>query len=377
MHIQDGVLSPVVCAATGAISLAAVSYSVHRLKQSVGDRTIPLTGMMAALVFAGQMVNFPIGTPVSGHLLGGVLAATVVGPWAGCVALTLVLFVQWAMFSDGGLFALGANVLHMAVIGSWGGHAVRLCVQRFVGDSRKGLVIGSVVAAWASVMAAASLACLEIRLSWPSSEIDFSRFFTLMVSFHSLIGLGEALITGFAISFVLNQRPELLQDAFGADRSALGACLPTPPLATDRRSPELDLDRISVRPAVGTTAGSGDPRRARAKPAASALPLTRTLVAGLVIALAIAAFLSPFASSFDDGLEAVLGKLGIENFNLTNRVPGLLEDYDKVPVPVAAWQSIAVSLAGIGGTLAVFALAWLLGKGLPAAPQQLSEAAGE
>lgn len=106
MHIQDGVLSPVVCAATGAISLGAVSYSIHRLKQSVGDRTIPLTGMMAALVFAGQMINFPIGAPVSGHLLGGVLAATVVGPWAGCVAMTLVLFVQWALFSDGGLFAL-------------------------------------------------------------------------------------------------------------------------------------------------------------------------------------------------------------------------------------------------------------------------------
>lgn len=327
MHIQDGVLSPLVCAATGAIALGAVGYSVHRLKQSVGDKTIPLTGMMAALVFAGQMVNFPIGAPVSGHLLGGVLAATVVGPWAGCVAMTLVLFVQWAMFSDGGLFALGANVLHMAVIGSWGGHAVRMFVQRLVGDTAKGIVVGSVVAAWASVMAAAALFCFEFRLSWPPSEIDFSKVFTLMVSFHSLIGLGEALITGVAISFVLNQRPELI-------------CRTDNPLPV-------------------TTAG-----------------ITRTLVAGLVIALAIAAFLSPFASPFDDGLEAALSKLGIENFNLTGSVPGLLEDYDKVPVPIAAWQSIAVSFAGIGGTLAVFTLAWLLGKALPAAPPpQLSEAA--
>ncbi len=367
MHIQDGVLSPVVCAATGAISLGAVGYSVHRLKQSVGDRTIPLTGMMAALVFAGQMVNFPIGAPVSGHLLGGVLAATVVGPWAGCVAMTLVLFVQWALFSDGGLFSLGANVLHMAVIGSWGGHAVRLFVQRFFGDSRKGIVIGSVVAAWVTVMAAAALFCFEFRLSWSSSEkIDLSNLFTLMVSFHSLIGLGEALITGVAISFVLNQRPELLE-------AALGAGLPTPPLATDRRSPESSVDGALGRPAVGSAAGSGDPRRAQGIAAAT----TRTLVAGLVIALAIAAFLSPFASPFDDGLEAVLSKLGIENFNLTGSVPGLLEDYDKVPVPIAAWQSIAVSFAGIGGTLAVFALAWLLGKALPAVSPPLSEAAGE
>ena len=338
MHIQDGVLSPVVCAATGAISLGAVSYSVHRLKQSVGDKTIPLTGMMAARVFAGQMINFPIGAPVSGHLLGGVLAAMVVGPWAGCVAMTLVLFVQWALFSDGGLFALGANVLHMAVIGAWGGHAVRLLVQRLVGDSHRGIVIGSVVAAWTSVMAAAALFCFEFRLSWPPNEIDFSKVFALMVSFHSLIGLGEALITGVAISFVLNQRPELI--------CRMGT--PARPIEETGRS---------------------------AHPTAAAV--TRTLIAGLVIALAIAAFLSPFASPFDDGLEAVLNKLGIENFNLTNRVSGLLEDYDKVPVPVAAWQSIAVSVAGIGGTLAVFSLAWLLGKALPAAPQQLSEATGE
>jgi cobalt/nickel transport system permease protein len=341
MHIPDGVLSPTVCAATGAISLGAVGYSLHRLKQSVADRTIPLTGMMAALVFAGQMVNFPIGAPVSGHLLGGVLAATVVGPWAGCVALTLVLFVQWALFSDGGLFALGANVLHMAVIGSWGGHAVRMLVQRFVGDSRKGIVVGSVVAAWISVMAAATLLCLEFRLSWPPSEIEFSTFFTLMVSFHSLIGLGEALITGVAISFVLHQRPELI--------CRMGTLV----------RPEFSAD-------------------ARTGKSAHPTSLTRTLVAGLVIALAIAAFFSPFASSFDDGLEAALEKLGMEDFHLTGSVRGVFEDYDKVPVPVAAWQSIAVSIAGIGGTLAVVALAWLLGRALPAAsPNLSSEAAGE
>ena len=330
MHIPDGVLSPVVCAATGAVALGAVSYSVRRLKPSVGDRTIPLTGMMAALVFAGQMVNFPIGAPVSGHLLGGVLAAAVVGPWAGCVAMTLVLFVQWAMFSDGGLFSLGANVLHMAVIGTWGGHAVRLFVQRFVGDSRQGIVIGSVIAAWVSVMAAAALFCLEFRLSWSQSEIDFSKLFTLMVSFHSLIGLGEALITGVAISFVLNQRPELICQMELRDTPAL--CI--------------------------------------------ASSLTRTLTAGLVIALAVAAFLSPFASSYDDGLETVLAKLNIGR-NLTGSVPGIFADYETVPVPVAAWQTIAVSIAGIGGTLAVFVLAWLLGKALPVTPSMSSEAAGE
>lgn len=337
MHIQDGVLNPAVCVVTGGLSLGAVGYSLHQLKRQMGDRTIPLTGMVAALVFAGQMINFPIGAPVSGHLLGGVLAATIVGPWAGCVAMTLVLFVQWALFSDGGLFALGANVLHMAVIGAWGGHAVRLSIQRLVGGGRKGLVIGSVVAAWTSVMAAAALFCLEFRLSWPADEIDFAKAFTLMVSFHSLIGIGEALITGAAIGFVLTQRPDLL------------------PVVEDAPS-----------------ASSNPP-----KPSLSAVT-TSTLVAGLVIALAIAAFLSPFASSWDDGLEAALGRLNIAEFNLTGSVPGVFEDYDKVPVPVAAWEMVAVSFAGIGGTLAVFVLAWLLGKALPAAtPQLSSEATGE
>ena len=104
--------------------------------------------------------------------------------------------------------------------------------------------------------------------------------------------------------------------------------------------------------------------------------LTRTLTAGLVIALAIAAFLSPFASSYDDGLETVLAKLNIER-NLTGSVPGIFADYETVPVPVAAWQTIAVSIAGIGGTLAVFVLAWLLGKALPVTPSMSSEAAGE
>lgn len=341
MHIQDGVLSPSVCLATGALSLTAVAYSLRQLKQSVGDRTIPLTGMMAALVFAGQMVNFPIGAPVSGHLLGGVLAATVVGPWAGCIAMTLVLFVQWALFSDGGLFAFGANVLHMAVIGAWGGHAVRMLVQRLVGDNRQGIVIGSVVAAWCSVMAAAALFCLEFRLSWPAGEIDFAKVFAWMVSFHSLIGVGEALITGVAISFVLNQRPELIW--------RMGT-----------------LARLSPNEQCEETGKSARPT------------IVRTLAAGLIIALAIAAFLSPFASSWDDGLEAVLSKLNIQEFNLTGSVSGLFEDYDKVPVPIAGWQTIAVSIAGIGGTLAVFGLALLLGKALPNAAATLSsEATGE
>ncbi len=319
MHIADGVLSPQVCAVTGAISLVAVGYSLHKLRDSLVDKTVPLTGMMSALIFAGQMVNFPIiGAPVSGHLIGGVLAAVVLGPWAGCIAITLVLMVQCALFADGGLTALGANVLHMAVIGSMGGYAVYAAIRRVAGGGVKGTVVGVVIASWLSVMAAAALFCLEFQLSWigTSGNVDFAKLFpfifTLMVTFHSLIGVGEALITGCAVSFVLSQRPDLIY------------------------SPEAP---------AGLAGGMG-----------------RVLAAGLVAALAVSAFLAPFASKFDDGLEAVAERAGFAKLESSKTL--VFKDYDKVPVPSDGWQGLSVSLAGIGGSLAVFVIALGLGRAL-------------
>ena len=132
-----------------------------------------MTGMMAAMIFAGQMVNFQlVVVPVSGHLIGGVLAGLILGPWAGCLALTMVLVVQRFLFSDGGLFSLGANILHMAVIGSIGGYAVASVVRRFFRNPRVGTIVGAVIASWVTVVAASALFCLEFRLS--HSPRDFS-----------------------------------------------------------------------------------------------------------------------------------------------------------------------------------------------------------
>lgn len=313
MHIADGILSPEVCLATGAISVGAVGYSLRRLQSSLADKTVPLTGMMASLVFAGQMVNFPLpGAPVSGHLLGGVLAAAVLGPWAGCLAITLVLVVQCALFADGGLTALGANVLHMAVVGSMGGFAVMAVIRRLLGNTKSGTIAAAVVASWLSVMAAAALFCLEFRLSWPSPEppLDFATIFTLMVSYHSLIGIGEALITGAAVGFILAQRPDLISA-----------------------------------PAEGAGVARG---------------LGRVVAAGLVCALAVGAFLSPLASEFPDGLEAVA-----ERTQFAERAwsrPLLFEDYGAIPLPVKGWETLSVSLAGVGGSATVFFIALLLGR---------------
>ena len=328
MHIQDGTLSTPVCIVAGAVSVGAVGYCLRRMSEteSIADRTVPLTGMMASLVFAGQMINFPIGLPVSGHLMGGVLAATILGPWAGCMAISLVLFSQWALFSDGGLVALGANVLHMAVIGSIGGYAVLSTIRKLLGGGFKGTVAGAVVAAWLSVLAAAAVFCAELRLSWHSTDLQFGSVFAMMVTLHALIGIGEALITGFVVSVIFQQRPDLI---YGDSPEA--AC-------TGR----------------ATEAG-------------------RFLGAGLVAALAVAAFASPFASSMPDGLEAVAEKFSLPASE--EGISGVFRDYDQVPISTSNWEGLSVSVAGIGGTVAVFAMALLLGV-LPAHHQTALAQAG-
>jgi cobalt/nickel transport system permease protein len=325
MHIQDGYLSTSVCLATGAISLAAVGYSLHRMKDSLGERTVPLTGMIGSLIFAGQMVNFPIGLPVSGHLMGGVLAAAILGPWAGCVAVTLVLVAQWALFSDGGLLTLGANVLHMAVLGSIGGYAVMTTVRKLLGGGFRGTVAGSVVAAWLAVLAVSAVFCLEFRLSYAVSDFDFGNIFTLMVTLHAMIGVGEAIITGFIVSVIYQQRSDLIDAA------------------------------QSTNSTVAHSAG-------------------RFVATGLVCALAVAAFAAPFASELPDGLDSVAERFRIAASE--ESTAGLFANYDQIPID--GWQSLSVSVAGIGGSLAVFAAAVLIGRAIPVnAPTIATEAAGE
>ncbi len=326
MHIPDGVLSPEVCAGTGVLAAGAVAYSLHRLRQSPSDRTVPLTGMMASVIFAGQMVNFPIslfGIPaVSGHLMGGVLAAAVLGPWAGCLAIFLVLLVQGVLFADGGLLSLGANTLNMAVIGAWGGYGVLSFVRnRFANDAR-GVIVGVIAASWLSVLAAAALFCGEVWLSWNVPGFDFGSLFTLMVTVHSAIGVGEALITGSIVSFLLLHRRELISRM--------------QPLETGRRE------------------------------------LAPVMVTGFVLALVICAFLAPLASGYPDGLETVAAKTSLDA-RIGEPTVLLLSDY-AIPLPFAnwdrvpAWRMISVSLAGILGAAAVVVMGFLMGRALPVSP---------
>ena len=308
MHIRDGILAPEVCLVAGAISLGAIASSLRRLRLDLEDRAVPVTGMMAALVFAGQMVNFPLlGLPVSGHLLGGVLAAVMLGPWAGCLAIAMVLIVQAVLFSDGGLLSLGANVLNMGVVGAWGGYAVYSTIRRLFGNGTAATVSAAVIAAWLSVLAAAALFCVEFVCS-SRSGVDLRGVLGLMVLYHALIGVGEALITGAVLAFVLARRADLVP-----------ALAPIGP----------------VRTAGGFA------------------------VTGFVVALAVAAILAPFKSDYPDGLDAVSQKLGFDTLE-TERPPLVLEDY-AVPVPAMSWwPGLSVSVAGILGTVVVFAGALVL-----------------
>lgn len=318
MHILDGILSPAVCLGAGVLSGGTLAWCCKQLDSTLSTRTVPLAGMTAALVFAGQMVNFPIGVPgSSGHLLGGVLAAALVGPWAGCLALALVLAVQMALFSDGGWLAYGANVLNMGVVGAIGGYGIYAMVRRRIGGPR-GIVVGGVIASWFSVMAAATVFCLEFWLSHPGGEYSLPRIFVLMASFHSLIGIGEALITGLILSAVVAQRPDLVYE-------------PDPASA-------------------GMAAGAG-----------------RFLVSGCMVALAIAAFLSPFASDYADGLETVAERARFSELEQPSRSL-LLAEY-AVPLPgvdtsTGFWQKLSVSLAGVLGTSCVLGMSYAFGRTL-------------
>lgn len=167
---------------------------------------IPLLGVMSAFIFAAQMLNFPVIGGTSGHLLGGVLAAVLLGPYAAVIALTCVLIVQCLIFQDGGLSALGANILNMALAGTIPGYLIYKAIKKILGEKR-GMMAGVAIAAWFSVVIASGLCALELAISKTS---PLKIVLPAMGGIHALIGIGEAIITCIVISFILKVRPDLI-----------------------------------------------------------------------------------------------------------------------------------------------------------------------
>ncbi|HWQ13226.1 MAG TPA: energy-coupling factor ABC transporter permease [Roseiflexaceae bacterium] len=204
LHIPDGFLSLAVALACWLLTAALVGLAVRRTQGELGERQVPLMGVMAAFIFAAQMINFPVAGGTSGHLLGGALAAIALGPWAGMLVMASVVGVQALLFQDGGLLAMGANILNMGVLTALVGFGL----YRSVLGRRLGLRLGAAgVAAWLSVMAGALATALQL---WLSGAASLALVIPAMLGVHALIGIGEALITVAALAFISRTRPDLI-----------------------------------------------------------------------------------------------------------------------------------------------------------------------
>jgi cobalt/nickel transport system permease protein len=302
MHIPDGFLSTPMAIAGWVIALVMIGIALRQTNRQMGERQIPMMGVLAAFIFAAQAINFPVAAGTSGHLLGGALAAIVMGPWAATLIMTAVIGIQGLLFQDGGLLVMGWNILNMGVFTAFTGYAVYSFTARILGQKRGARLGGAFVGAWVSVVVGAIATSFELAASGTS---PLNLALPAMVGVHALIGLGEGIITLGAVSFLLASRPEILQRA---------------EVAPGRKGANL-------------------------------------IVGGLLLAVLVAAF-SPVASAHPDGLEKVAEKLG---FLALGEAPvyEILPDYS---IPFIGNEAASTIFAVVVGTILVFAVAWFLGK---------------
>ena len=212
MHVPDGFLDVTTSVATAAGAAAVVGVALRGARRELDDKAAPLAGLVATFVFAAQMLNFPVGAGTSGHLLGGTLAAVLVGPWTGVLCLSVVLLVQSLLFADGGITALGTNITLMGIIGVGVGWLVFRGLQ-VVLPKRVALVPALAgVAAFTSVLAAA-LGFVGLYAVGGTAPLPLDSLTTAMLGWHTLIGIGEAAITGLVVASIVAVRPDLVHGA--------------------------------------------------------------------------------------------------------------------------------------------------------------------
>jgi cobalt/nickel transport system permease protein len=296
MHIPDGFLSVPVALALWLLSAIVISYALKRVNADLGERQAPLMGVLAAAIFAGQMLNFTVAGGTSGHLMGAALATILLGPWAAVLVMTTVVGVQALIFQDGGLLALGGNIFNMGIVGVAVSYFVYRSIQRLAGQARWGIFAGGFLAAWASIFVASLGVALQLSISGTSPA---NLSIPAMGGIHAIIGIGEGLITVGALALIVATRPDLLQA--GRERVAGGAAL---------------------------------------------------WIAGLGLALALV-IASPLASTHPDGLEWVAEQNG---FLDTAQGPlyQIIPDY---VLPGVSNEALATILAGVIGVAIVFAVA--------------------
>jgi len=209
MHIPDGFLDAKTWVSLDVVSFGAVGYAVRKTSEVLEEKSVPMMGVMAAFIFAAQMLNFPVLGGTSGHLLGATLAVVMLGPWPAVLVMTAIFVIQALFFQDGGLLALGANVFNMAVVAPLAAYSIYSIIKRLVSGDR-GILVGVFVASWVTVVLAAALTAIELTISGTTSLLIA---LTSMISVHAVIGLGEAMITTTIVAFVLQVRRDMVPGA--------------------------------------------------------------------------------------------------------------------------------------------------------------------
>ena len=271
MHVPDGFMNVTMSAATGVISFGTLWAYIRSAKDLIADKFIALTGMMSALIFVLQMINFPIAAGTSGHLLGGALAVIVLGPRLGLICLSVVVIIQSLLFADGGLSALGVNVLNMAIVTSATSWFIVKYWIKFIGKNKTSIVTVSVLAGILSVVFSSIAFTIQYAIGGTIS-IPVGTVLLAMVTTHLIIGLGEGIITALIITLLMRVRPDLV---YAYDRS-------------DENTTKVSFYGL------------------------------------FIILILLLSLITPFASSSPDGLESVAEEFG---FTQTDGIVLLLDDY--------------------------------------------------
>lgn len=304
MHAPDGFLNAATAVTTGALSAGAIGVALRQSREELADKQVPLAGLAAAFIFAAQMINFPVAAGTTGHLLGGALAAILLGPWLGVLVVSVVVVVQALAFADGGLTALGYNLLNMAIVTSFGGYGAFRLLRRLLPTNGTGVVVATGLAGGFSV----ALSAMAFSVEWlfgATAPIPVDTVFGAMVGVHALIGVGEGLISALTVGAVLQTRPDLVYGVRDLPRAV-----------------------VADRPTVG---------------------LRGFVVGGVLLALLAAGVVSQFAADEPDGLERVATDTGLaasaEDHPLDN---GLFADYATNGVTN---ESLSLAIAGTAGVL--------------------------
>ncbi|MET8567774.1 energy-coupling factor ABC transporter permease [Streptomyces sp. NPDC004783] len=312
MHVPDGFIDAPTSAVTGVVAAGAIAVSLRGARRELDERTAPLGGLVAAFIFAVQMLNFPVAAGTSGHLLGGALAAILVGPYTGILCVSVVLLMQGILFADGGLTALGVNITDMALVTTVVAYALFRGLVKVLPRSRRSVTVASFVAALVSVPAAA-LAFTALYGIGGTTDVAIGKVATAMVGVHLLIGIGEAAITALTVGAVIAVRPDLVYGARGLRQ------------------------RLKLR--VGGELVDAP----AAEPGPAARSPRKVWLAGLATSLVLAGFVSFYASANPDGLEKVAADKGIDK---------KAEEHANADSPLADYGVEDVSDARLSGGLA-------------------------